>query len=141
MSSSSTKPYLLRALYEWSVDNDLTPHIVAWVNEQTRVPMQYVKDKEIVLNIGPSACQNLVIDNEWVHFGARFSGVAHEVWIPVGHIVSMYARETGDGMAFDEEEWTEAEAAELADEAEPDAAVEPQAPAPAASGKHLKLIK
>ena len=72
--SSSTKPYLLRALYEWCVDNDQTPHIVAWVNEQTRVPMQYVRDNEIVLNIGPSASHNLIIDNEWVSFSARFGG-------------------------------------------------------------------
>ena len=83
--ATSTKPYLLRALYEWCLDNDQTPHIVAWVNEHTRVPMQYVRDNEIVLNIGPTASHNLNIDNEWVNFSARFSGVAHEIWIPVGH--------------------------------------------------------
>ena len=96
--SSSTKPYLLRALYEWCVDNDQTPHIVAWVNEQTRVPMQYVRDNEIVLNIGPSASHNLIIDNEWVSFSARFGGVSHEVWIPIGHVISLFARESGEGI-------------------------------------------
>lgn len=101
--SSSTKPYLLRALYEWCVDNDQTPHIVAWVNEQTRVPMQYVRDNEIVLNIGPSASHNLIIDNEWVSFSARFGGVSHEVWIPIGHVISLFARESGEGMGFEVE--------------------------------------
>ena len=72
--ATSTKPYLLRALYEWCLDNNQTPHIVAWVNEHTRVPMQYVRDNEIVLNIGPTASHNLNIDNEWVNFSARFSG-------------------------------------------------------------------
>ena len=101
--SSSTKPYLLRALYEWCVDNDQTPHIVAWVNEQTRVPMQYVRDNEIVLNIGPSASHNLIIENEWVSFSARFGGVSHEVWIPIGHVISLFARESGEGMGFEVE--------------------------------------
>lgn len=101
--ATSTKPYLLRALYEWCLDNNQTPHIVAWVNEHTRVPMQYVRDNEIVLNIGPTASHNLNIDNEWVNFSARFSGVAHEIWIPVGHIVSIFGRESGEGMGFEVE--------------------------------------
>ena len=103
--STSTKPYLVRAIYEWCNDNQQTPHIVAWVNEHTRVPMQYVRDNEIVLNIGPTASHGLTIDNEWVHFSARFGGVAHEIWIPVGHIVSIFARESGEGMGFDAEPW------------------------------------
>lgn len=99
--TTSTKPYLLRALYEWCIDNAQTPHIVAWVNEHTRVPMQYVRDNEIVLNIGPTASHNLVIDNDWVSFSARFGGVAHEIWIPVGHVTGIFARETGEGMGFE----------------------------------------
>ena len=99
--NSSTKPYLLRALYEWCNDNGYTAHIVAWVNEHTRVPMQYVRDNEIMLNIGQNAAHNLSIDNEWVNFSARFAGVAHEIWIPVGHISSLFARETGEGMGFE----------------------------------------
>lgn len=101
--TSSTKPYLLRALYEWCLDNNQTPHIVAWVNEHTRVPMQYVRDGEIVLNIGTAASHNLTIDNEWIHFSARFAGVSHEIWIPVGHIISIFARESGEGMGFEVE--------------------------------------
>ena len=101
--TTGTKPYLLRALYEWCVDNGQTPHIVAWVNEHTRVPMQYVRENEIVLNIGPTASHNLNIDNEWVNFSARFNGVAHDIWIPVGHVVSIFARESGEGMGFEVE--------------------------------------
>lgn len=101
--SASTKPYLLRALYEWCLDNNQTPHIVAWVNEHTRVPMQYVRDNEIVLNIGTTASHALTIGNEWVHFSARFGGVAHEIWIPVGHIISIFSRESGEGMGFEVE--------------------------------------
>ena len=103
--TTSTKPYLVRAIYEWCLDNQQTPHIVAWVNEHTRVPMQYVRDNEIVLNIGPTASHGLTIDNEWVHFSARFGGVAHEIWIPVGHIVSIFSRESGEGMGFEAEPW------------------------------------
>lgn len=101
--TTGTKPYLLRALYEWCVNNGQTPHIVAWVNEHTRVPMQYVRENEIVLNIGPTASHNLNIDNEWVNFSARFNGVAHDIWIPVGHVVSIFARESGEGMGFEVE--------------------------------------
>ena len=106
--STSTKPYLVRAIYEWCNDNQQTPHIVAWVNEHTRVPMQYVRDNEIVLNIGPTASHGLTIDNEWVHFSARFGGVSEEVWIPVGHVVSLFARESGEGMGFEVEPWAPA---------------------------------
>ncbi|WP_416191399.1 ClpXP protease specificity-enhancing factor [Neisseria sp. CCUG12390] len=101
--TASTKPYLIRALYEWCLDNDQTPHIVVWVNEHTRVPMQYVRENEIVLNIGQTASHNLNIDNEWINFSARFGGVAHDIWIPVGHVVSIFGRESGEGMGFEVE--------------------------------------
>ena len=95
------KPYLIRALHEWCSDQGHTPYIQVWVNEHTRVPMQFVKDNQIILNIGATACAGLSIDNDWVSFTARFGGVAHEIWIPVGHIGAIYARETGEGMNFD----------------------------------------
>lgn len=104
--TTSTKPYFLRALYEWCSDNSLTPHITVWVNEHTRVPMQYVHNNEIMLNIGATATADLHIDNDWIHFSARFSGKAHDIWIPVGHVLSMFARETGEGMGFDLEEYS-----------------------------------
>ncbi|MDO4997299.1 MAG: ClpXP protease specificity-enhancing factor [Neisseria sp.] len=98
---TSTKPYFLRALYEWCCDNGQTPYLVAWVNEQTKVPLQYVRDEQIVLNIGMNAVQNLLIDNEWVNFSARFNGVAQDIWIPVGHVASLFAKESGEGMGFE----------------------------------------
>ena len=93
----STKPYLIRALYEWCLDSGCTPHLAVWVNEHTRVPAQYVQDNQIVLSISPSATKDLTIDNEWIHFHARFAGVSHEIWIPVGHVLGIFAKET----AFD----------------------------------------
>lgn len=95
------KPYLIRALHEWCSDQGHTTYIQVWVNEHTRVPMQFVKDNQIILNIGATACAGLSIDNDWVSFTARFGGVAHDIWIPVGHIGAIYARETGEGMNFD----------------------------------------
>ncbi|WP_239324764.1 ClpXP protease specificity-enhancing factor [Snodgrassella gandavensis] len=103
MSKLSTKPYILRALYQWALDSGYTPHIVAWVNDKTCVPRQYVRDNEIVLNIGAAAAHNLNIDNEWVNFAARFNGVSHDIWIPVGHVITLFARETGEGMGFEVE--------------------------------------
>lgn len=110
MSKLSTKPYILRALYEWALDSGYTPHIVAWVNDKTQVPLQYVRDNEIVLNIGAVAAHNLNIDNEWVSFAARFNGISHDIWIPVGHIISLFARETGEGMGFELEPLTDEKA-------------------------------
>lgn len=76
---------------------------MAWVNENTQVPLQYVRDNEIVLNIGATAAHNLTIDDKWVHFAARFNGISHDIWIPVGHVSSIFARETGEGKGFDVE--------------------------------------
>lgn len=116
MTTLSTKPYFVRALYEWCNDSGHTPHLVAWVNEHTQVPMQYVRDHEIVLNIGPNACQGLVIDSDWVHFQARFAGVAHDIWIPIGHVISIFARESGEGMGFEVEPWVPSASLKLAEE-------------------------
>lgn len=104
--SSSTKPYLIRALYEWCLDNQYTPYLVVWVNEHTRVPKQFVKDDEIVLSISPSATKDLHIDNEWINFHARFGGVAQEIWIPIGHVISIFSKETSEGMGFEVEPYT-----------------------------------
>ena len=101
--SSSTKPYLIRALHEWCTDNGHTPYIVVWVTDQTSVPREFVKNNEIVLNISPTACQALKIDNDWISFSARFGGVAREIWILVANVMSIFARETGEGMGFEVE--------------------------------------
>lgn len=100
MSSLSQQPYFLRALYEWCVDSGNTPYLMVRVDARTRVPQGFVKDGQIVLNIGPNAVRNLHMDNEWVTFSARFGGVAHSIEVPVANVISIYARETGRGMSF-----------------------------------------
>jgi stringent starvation protein B len=98
---TSTKPYLLRAIYEWCVDNGYTPYVSVVVDANTRVPMEYVRDGEIVLNIGPLATNRLQIGNELIECTARFAGTVRELSIPVGAVVAIYARENGHGMSFD----------------------------------------
>ncbi len=101
MSSLSQQPYFLRALYEWCVDSGHTPYLTVRVDKRTRVPQAYVKDGQIILNVGPSAVRNIHMDGEWVTFSARFGGMSHSIEIPVGNVIAIYARETGEGMAFD----------------------------------------
>lgn len=101
MSETSTKPYLLRALYEWCTDNGYTPYIVVVVDASTRVPSEFVKNGEIVLNISFEATGNLKMDNDFIHFKARFGGVAREIEVPVANVSAIYARENGQGMAFE----------------------------------------
>lgn len=110
MSQSSTKPYLLRAIYEWCVDSGYTPYISVQVDGATRVPLEYVRDGLIVLNIGPSATRNLTMSNERVEFFTRFNGVSREVSVPVGSITGIFARENGEGLAFQAEARVEGEA-------------------------------
>lgn len=103
MELPSTKPYLLRALWEWCSDLGFTPHIVVQVDERTRVPREHVRDGQIVLNIGQDATGRLKIGNELIEFQARFGGVARELSVPVGQVIAIYARENGAGMAFEVE--------------------------------------
>jgi stringent starvation protein B len=101
MSEISTKPYMLRAIYEWCTDNGYTPYLAVKVDGQTRVPMQFVKNGEIVLNISFEATSGLKMENDSIHFNARFGGVSREIFVPVANVVAIYARENGQGMAFD----------------------------------------
>ncbi|MBS1132377.1 MAG: Stringent starvation protein [Proteobacteria bacterium] len=101
MELPSTKPYLLRALWEWCCDSGFTPHIAVEVDERTRVPREFVREGQIVLNLGPSATNKLQIGNEYVEFQARFGGVARELSVPIDRISAIYARENGAGMAFE----------------------------------------
>ena len=101
MAETSTKPYLLRALYECCTDNGYTPYIVVVVDGGTRVPMEFVKNGEIVLNISFDATSHLKIDNDFVHFRARFGGVSRDIEVPIDNVSAIYARENGQGMAFD----------------------------------------
>ena len=98
---TSQKPYLLRALFEWCVDNGLTPYISVVVDENTRVPTEYVRNGEIVLNIGPLAANKLKLGNDLIEFAARFSGSARELRVPITAVTAIYARENGVGMSFE----------------------------------------
>lgn len=102
---TSSRPYIMRALYEWIVDNDCTPYVlVDATHADVIVPQQFVKDGQIVLNISPSAVMDLNISNEAVAFNGRFGGVATDVYVPVHAVVGIYARENGQGMVFEPEE-------------------------------------
>jgi stringent starvation protein B len=96
-----TKPYLLRALFEWCVDNGYTPHLAVKVDSRTQVPQEYVKNGEITLNISPNAVHKLQMGNEQIEFSARFGGVARQLSVPIANVYALYARETGHGMTFD----------------------------------------
>ena len=98
--STSTRPYLIRAIYEWCTDNGFTPYVSVSVNDSVRVPMEFVKNGEIVLNISYNATSALTIGNDLIEFKGRFGGVAREILVPVQRVLAIYARENGQGMAF-----------------------------------------
>ena len=100
-SPTSTKPYMMRAIYEWCVDNGYTPYLAVEVDANTRVPMGHVKDGQIVLNINYSATKDLLIGHDAITFSARFNGVPNAIYIPVEAVRGIYARETGQGLFFD----------------------------------------
>jgi len=128
MPMTSSQPYLVRALYEWIVDNELTPYVLVNAeHDSSRVPRQYVEDGKIVLNLGPAAVDNLELGNDYVMFNARFGGKAMEVSFPVSAVLAIYAKENGQGMVFNETD----------DDDKP-----PPEPGPDSNGKpSLKLVK
>ena len=97
---TSTRPYLIRALHDWCTHNGFTPYLAVHVDESVDVPREYVKNNEIVLNVGFEATSGLELGNEVIEFKARFGGVARSICVPVDHVVAIYARENGQGMAF-----------------------------------------
>jgi stringent starvation protein B len=99
-AGTSTRPYLIRALHDWCTDNGFTPYIAVFVDAGVRVPMEYVKNNEIVLNVGFEATSGLKLGNETIEFKARFGGSARDIVVPVDHVIAIYARENGQGMAF-----------------------------------------
>jgi stringent starvation protein B len=99
-AGTSTRPYLIRALHDWCTDNGFTPYIAVFVDETVRVPKEYVKNSEIVLNVGFEATSALKLGNETIEFKARFGGSSREIAVPVDHVIAIYARENGQGMAF-----------------------------------------
>ena len=104
MAETSTKPYMIRALHEWCTDNGYTPHIVVRVDQNTMVPPAHIRDGQITLNIGMMATKSLILGNDSIEFQARFNGVTENLYVPVGAVTAIYARETGAGMGFEVEE-------------------------------------
>ncbi|MDO9359032.1 MAG: ClpXP protease specificity-enhancing factor [Polaromonas sp.] len=100
LDSTSTRPYLIRALYDWCTDNGLTPYVAVAVDETVQVPREYVKNDEIVLNISFDATSSLKLGNDFIEFKARFAGSAREIMVPISRVIAIYARENGQGMAF-----------------------------------------
>ncbi|HEY1044089.1 MAG TPA: ClpXP protease specificity-enhancing factor [Telluria sp.] len=131
MSEISTKPYMLRAIYEWCTDSGYTPYIAVKVDAATTVPMEYVKKGEIVLNISFGATAALKMDNDAITFNARFAGVSRQIYVPVQNVLAIYANENGQGMAFE----VARTAAEM-----PAPATSAPAPAPAASAPSLSAV-
>lgn len=101
MNEVSTKPYLIRAIHEWCVDNGFTPYLAVAVNQHTQVPREFVKAGEIVLNTSPLATNKLNLGNDYIAFEARFGGIAREIMVPIEQVSAIYARENGHGMAFE----------------------------------------
>lgn len=125
-TGTSTRPYLLRALHDWCTDNGFTPYIAVYVDASVQVPLEYVKNNEIVLNVGFEATSGLKLGNEFIEFKARFGGSARDIVVPVDHVVAIYARENGQGMAFPVP--TEPAAAKPAEAAAPAAEAKPPTP-------------
>jgi stringent starvation protein B len=131
-SGTSTRPYLIRALHDWCTDNGFTPYVAVFVDASVQVPTEYVKNNEIVLNVGFEATSSLKLGNEFIEFKARFGGASREIVVPVDHVIAIYARENGQGMAFPVPN-DSASGAAAADTASP------EAPAPRAT--HLSLTE
>jgi len=140
MAEVSTKPYFIRAIYEWCSDCGFTPYLSVRVDERTRVPMEYVKNGEIVLNVSLNATRNLTINNELIQFSARFNGVSREVSIPVDRVQGIFARENGQGAFFTVESPVALAAAPAVPVTATEVDAEPPRP-PAAGRSRLKLVK
>lgn len=130
MKAKAKRPYLLRALYDWLVDSSLTPYVLVSAEDETAmVPADYVNDGKIVLNISPSAVRGLVIDDAGLSFDGRFGGAPYPVSAPISSVLAIYAKETGEGMIFDPEEFPS-----RTDDSQ-------EAPKDRPSGPELKVIK
>jgi stringent starvation protein B len=130
-AGTSTRPYLIRALHDWCTDNGFTPYIAVFVDDHVQVPKEYVKNNEIVLNVGFEATSSLKLGNELIEFKARFGGTSREIAVPIDHVIAIYARENGQGMAFPmPSEGTAAEGGE---------AGRPEAPGPTAAARGPRL--
>jgi len=137
----STKPYLIRAIYEWCTDSGLTPYLVVAVGNHSRVPMEHAKDGQIVLNVSQSAARNLLIGNDLIQFSARFGGVSRDIEVPMAEVLSIYARENAQGLSFPAEEEAKGGGPEqLGSESAAPESPEDRRPAPR-SKPDLKIVK
>ncbi|MCU4414134.1 ClpXP protease specificity-enhancing factor [Acinetobacter sp. WU_MDCI_Axc73] len=110
---SPTRPYMARAIYEWICDNQLTPYLLVDATQPyTSVPEQFVKDGQIVLNIAPHAVHQFQMSNEAVSFSARFGGVSRDIYVPISALMGIYARENGQGLFFDPDEYANVQTTE-----------------------------
>lgn len=136
---NSSRPYLIRALYEWIVDNDCTPHFLVDADyPQVKVPAGFASDGQIVLNASPSAVRHLHMDNQAVSFEGRFGGVPHSLYLPIGAILAIYARENGQGMVFEAEPLRD----EQVHAQDNESALEPEPEPPRPAGRpSLKVVK
>lgn len=143
----STKPYLIRAIHEWCSDQGCTPYLVVAVRGKMQVPMEYVKNGEIVLNVSYNATRNMTLGNDYITFSARFNGVSREIAIPVGAVVSIFAKENGEGMGFEYEISPEQNLHSIDDiptnsPSQPEPEPEPEPTPPAGGGRsHLRVVK
>lgn len=133
MSDLSTRPYLVRAIYEWCVDSGLTPYLAVRVNEQTEVPVAYVKDGEIVLNLSAGAVRNLEMGNDMITCTGRFGGMPFDLMVPVDAVIGIFAKENGQGLMF--------QGAEPQQPSPPSPASGGDAAKPVPNRSHLKIVK
>jgi stringent starvation protein B len=144
---SSNRPYLLRAIYDWISDNNLTPYVLVDAGfEGVRVPPQVIKNGQVVLNLAMRAVANLDLGNEWISFQARFSGVSQSIHIPVQAILALYAQENGQGMMFPADEAADAQAAPSPSSPPAGISDEPSPPddggdKPKRGAPHLRVVK
>lgn len=116
LNLTPTRPYLARAIYEWICDNNLTPHLLVDATQpNTLLPEQYIQDGQIVLNIAPHAVHQFHMSNETITFSARFGGVSRDIYVPLNAVIGVYARENGQGLFFDPNEYEEIQATETED--------------------------
>jgi stringent starvation protein B len=133
VSEISTKPYLIRAIYDWCADNGFTPYLAVRVDKNTQVPAAFVKDGEIILNVSTDAVHNLQLGNEEITCGGRFGGVAHQLIVPMDAVIGIFAKETGQGLVFQGQESAKAE---QKPDAEP-----PEEPTPTPGKPRLRVVK
>jgi len=141
-SMSSNRPYLLRAIYDWISDNDLTPYVlVDAAVEGVRVPPQVIKNGQVVLNLAMRAVANLDLGNEWISFSARFSGVSQTINIPVQAVLALYAQENGQGMMFPAEEGGDNPPPDVPDDEPPVSKADQGGDKPKRGAPHLRVVK